>query len=118
MAVTTPTSSVRQSRSARRGFFLTDMMVGLILVGILTVVLGATVWRTNLVGKRLADNRAALRLAERTLADLRTGTPHAAPVGQVQLRRLSDGPAGQAWVEVRANVEGRSTRLVGMVDAG
>lgn len=97
----------------RRGLFLTDMIVGLILVVALTAVLGAMVWRTNLIEKKLADNRAALRLAERALADLRAGS--AIDASNVRVRRLTDGTAGQMWVEVTASVDGRSVALVGLV---
>ena len=91
------------------------MAVGLILVVALMAVMAAMVWRHNLAGHKLADSRAALRLAERTLAELHSGGPVAQARG-VQVRRLSAGPvAGTHWVEVQAIVDGRSATLVGLV---
>src|SRR6476660_2933676 len=60
-------------RRPRRGFLVVDMITGLAVVGIIATTLVVLVGRERRLGAALGDRRAAARLAEATLADLRAG---------------------------------------------
>jgi len=104
----------------RSGFLLADAVVGLALLGIIAGMLAVALNRQQLALRRLADSRAACRLAENTLANLRSGraAPHpAADTDTVRWRRidLPRPPAGMVWVQVDATVNGRQNSLIGLV---
>jgi hypothetical protein len=118
----------------RRGFLLVDMITGLAIVGIIAMTLVVLVGHARRIGATLGDRRAAARLAEATLADLRAGRQPTVgavldqgdrangPARQVEVTALAD-PAtgaspGRRWVEVRATVSGRTVTLVGLVPDG
>ena len=104
---------------------MTDAVMALAIVLILLMVLTVSVDRQRRGSGRLADSRAAIRLAEETLTALQTGaTPPAAPQGMnVTVRPTPpqpgvQAPAGSAWVDVRVTYgNGRSSTLSGLVRA-
>jgi hypothetical protein len=64
---------------------------------------------------KLADSRAATRLAERTLIALQTAAPAPAE-GAVTLAPLAiPAPPGYAWVDVAATVGAAQAHLTGLV---
>ena len=123
----------RRRQRRRRGFLIVDMITGLAIVGIIATTLVVLVGRERRIGATLGDRRAAARLAEETLADLRAGrepgrgtVPDGKEGGtglpsQVEVTALSSpegSPAGRRWVQVRATVVGRTVTLVGLVPEG
>lgn len=99
----------------RRGFFLEDAAVGLALVALLAGLLALALNRQNHAARKLADTRAALRLAEQTLLDLQTGQARP-PDPRVQIRPLEPPPLpGQTWVEVAAESQGQRITLLGAI---
>jgi hypothetical protein len=86
----------------------------------LAAVLAVMLNRQNLAEQKLADSRAAVRLAERLLTELQTSAPStASPNEETRISiRPCDGQAnvsGSAWVEVQITFRGQSTHLIGLV---
>ena len=101
----------------RRGLISLEFMTALmLLLATVLLFLGVTSKRIR-VSKRLADERAAVRLAEQTMLTLRVnGYASATPIERVAITKLADpAPAAHVWVEVNATVEERKTSLVGLV---
>lgn len=72
--------------------------------------------RTQRAASRLADDRAAVHLAESTLITLQHGAV-TLPEG-VSVKRIDrDATSGRQWVRVTASVRGRSVDLTGLVPA-
>jgi hypothetical protein len=92
--------------------------VGLILVAALASALAVAAGRQRRSITRLADSRAAVHLADRSMVALQTSRtlPEASADEQVAVVPLpDDAPPGQQWVRVTATVRGRSFELVGIV---
>ncbi len=110
----------------RGGYVLADAVMALAIVLILLTVLTVAVSRQRRGSERLADSRAAIRLAEATITALQTGAaPPAAPEGMaVQVRPTSAQPgaavpSGCAWVDVQVTYGNgrRTSSLAGLVRA-
>ena len=103
-------------RPGRTGFFLADAVIGLALLAILSVALISIVRRERRAATVLSDQREATGAAEAVLSGLQARLPPA-PGTDVRLTPSPGGDpvAGQAWVEVRATVRGRSASVVGLV---
>jgi hypothetical protein len=98
-----------------RGFFTAEAIIGLALLAMIMILLAVALGREQKVMNRLADSRAALRLAEETLTALQSKT--AAPQAGVRVMKLDapcDAP-GCSWAKVQATVNGRSATLIGVV---
>jgi hypothetical protein len=98
-----------------------DVTVGLILIGIVAALFTTAIGAGNKAANRLADARAADRLAEDVMTQLQTG---AALSGTDAETTLSIGmtnnppaPAGSSWAEVNTSVRGRRATLWGVVPA-
>src|SRR5688500_9414702 len=107
-------------RHRRHGWFATEAVLGLAVVMILTAALALSVTRSQRAAQRLADSRAAARLAEATITALQSGNPApATPAGAtVQVRRLdpaADLPPGTTWANVNVSFNGRIVELTGVV---
>ena len=96
------------------------LAIVLILLGVLT----AAMTRQHRGADRLAQSRAAVRLAEDTLTAMQSGTERpAAPDGMTITVRPTEvqpalaAPAGNAWIDVTVSYNGRSTALSGIVRA-
>ena len=105
----------------RRGIFLTDALLGLILISVTAAMLSSTVGYHQKATGSLSASRAAARAAERVLSDLQLGqTPQASDQTlkwEIQpLKALA--PRGQVWVEIRVHSRGKSASLTGMVPVG
>lgn len=111
----------RQKSEVRRhrGFFLIDALIGLLLIGVLATLLAVTADRTSRAQRRLADDRAATRAAERVLVSLQAGTPLQPPGDDTKIlvQRLDTETADRVWVRVTATVAGRPATLYGLVAA-
>jgi hypothetical protein len=115
----------RHRRGHGGGWIMTDAVMALAIVLILLMVLTVAVSRQRRGGERLADSRAAIRLAEATITALQTGaTPPAAPEGMavtVRPAAVQPGtnvPAGTAWVDVIVTYgNARQSSLAGLVRA-
>jgi type II secretory pathway pseudopilin PulG len=99
--------------------------MALAIVLILLMVLTVAVSRQRRGSERLADSRAAIRLAEETITAMQTGAAMpAAPEGMsVQIRPTAAKhdmqlPGGATWVDVQVTYgNGRSSSLSGLVRA-
>ena len=112
----------RSNHRRRRGFLAIDAVMALAIVMILTMALTVAVTRQNLASQKLAETRAAMRLAEATMIALQTGqTPPAAPTGaSVRVQRLDapgEVPRGCAWTTITVTLNGRATDVTGIVRA-
>lgn len=114
----------RERRKVRTGYIAADAITALVIVGILLTVLTVAVSRQRRGSERLADFRAAVRLAEETITALQTGAARPQPPQgvTVQVRPLAtppalQAPAGSTWVDVNVTFNGRSSSLAGLVRA-
>ena len=115
----------RRRRQDRYGYIATDAIIALAVVLMLLAVLTIAASRQRRGSDRLADSRAAIRLAEETITALQTGaTPPTAPGGMaVQVRATPpaqpalEAPPGSTWVDVLVSYNGRSSTLSGLVRA-
>jgi len=118
----------RRRRQPRNGYIATDAIIALAIVLMLLAVLSVAASRQRRGSERLADSRAAIRVAEETITALQTGaTPPAAPQGMtVQVRATPpaqpaqlalEAPSGSKWVDVLVSYNGRSSTLSGLVRA-
>src|SRR5262249_28813920 len=102
----------RRSRNPR-GFFLTDTIIGIGILGILTIVLTSAAGHYHRGSERLTDSRQAARLAEQTLLAIQSNqSPPAAGEGQsITITPLAgemrDLPKGCVWVRVEVAHNGR-----------
>ena len=102
----------------RRGFLLADIMTGMLILSMMTVVLATAVSNQHMGSQRLADSRNAARFAERVLLDLRQGhAPPTAPADMHLVIEPADG--GQAidgftWTRVTVKCNRQSTTLIGL----
>jgi hypothetical protein len=100
---------------------MTDVAVGLAILGMIAAVLASAVGRERTAELRLANDRAAARVAEHVLLDLqlRQRIPRMADHAHVVVQRLHDPESsspGYTWASVEATVEGgRSVTLLGLV---
>lgn len=104
----------------RRGFLVADIGIGLAITALVAVLLATAVGRHNRAASRLADSRAAVRMAEAVLIGLQTRKPAPAveeAAVDVQRSPASDGPAGWEWATVTVEHRGRSAVLTGLVPA-
>jgi type II secretory pathway pseudopilin PulG len=98
---------------------LMDVIGGLILVAMLATVLAIAMNRQNRAQQKLADSRAAVRIAERVLADLQTSGKTAAADDDTRITiHRAEGAAdarGLAWAEVHVAFRDQQASLVGLV---
>jgi hypothetical protein len=110
----------RQTRRWRRGFFLTDAVIGLILLAVVGGAIATVCRWQSRAAKRLADERAATRAAEYALIELYQGHPVPAQRGEPAVVRVEPASGGgiaadgYLWVRVTATCDGRSVVLVGL----
>jgi type II secretory pathway pseudopilin PulG len=106
----------------RPGFFMTDAIVGFIVIGVLGWVLVVAITKSSGAQRRLNDSAAALTTAEQVLAIMRQGQAPPQNLGEakVEVRAAEGGKAvaGQRWVEVVVSLNGRTGTLVGLVPEG
>jgi type II secretory pathway pseudopilin PulG len=96
----------------RRGFFITDALIGLFLIVALVAALSAATSRQIRSARSLADERKAIRLAERVITQLQRGQLAPQP-GTDESIRIDD--LGELWTRVTVTVRGRSAELVGRI---
>lgn len=107
----------------QRGFLLTDAIVGLLLVGVLTAGLTVAVHQQRDARRVLRQKRAALRVAETALGRLHRGEPVRSieDQGRITVRAVESAarsPAeGQQWVRVTARRKQTEVSLVGLIPA-
>lgn len=94
-----------------RAFFTLDGIAGMIVMAALLVVLGVTAGQRNKALGRLADTRAASRLAEKTLLDQQQGLK-IAPAPGVKVTPLPQ-VEGVEWIKVEATVSEKTVTLIG-----
>ncbi len=105
----------------RGGWFAIDTMIAIGIVAILIVTLTVAVSRQRRGSDRLAQSRAAMRLAEQTITALQTGQNVPALAGwTIKVQKLNtptDSPA-VVWTTVIVT-DGKSlAELIGVVRAG
>ena len=113
----------RVPRHGRSGWVMTDAVMALAIVLILLSVLSVAVSRQHRGSQRLADSRAAIRLAEDTITAMQHGTPPPATPDEMKVSVRATAtqpgvvvPKGCAWVDVEVTYGiGRTTRLSGLV---
>lgn len=98
---------------SRKGFFTLDGIAALLVLAVLITILGLVAGqRAKMVG-RLADTRAAMRLAEKTLLDLQQGLKiNPPPEVKVTPLPLVEGDA-VPWVRVDVQAGTRTISLTG-----
>jgi type II secretory pathway pseudopilin PulG len=106
-------------RGRRRGYMLLDAVMGLAMVGILTTALVVAINRQHRAEQKLADSRAAVRLAERALAEMQASgkAPARDERTRIEVRLVDGGVDGrdQVWVEVIAASGDSTATLLGLV---
>jgi type II secretory pathway pseudopilin PulG len=119
----------RKTRESRGGWILLDLITALIILLALMATLTAALVRQQRNERKLADTRAAMRLAEETATALQWGqVPPAPPEGEsveiVPSQPPSQPtpatpatPAGQTWVNIRVTHNGRAATLVALTPA-
>ena len=105
-----------------RAFMAADVILAIIIVAILTVALASATSRQQHASQRLAESRAAARLAEATMIALQTGlqppTPQAnAKVTVKSLEKSDDLPVGSTWATISVTLSGRPYELTGIIRA-
>jgi len=104
---------------ARGGFLIMDMIIGMLLLGALTVVLAVGARAQQRGAAHLNDSRAALRGAEAALLELQTGAAQPSPRRGVTVRVIEDAttaaPPRHRWVSVEATCNGRVASLYGLI---
>lgn len=105
-------------RRSRRGILLLDVMAGLAVMLVTLVLLANVRSRSQIVARRLADDRAAVHLAEATLLSLHANA-NTTIDERVRVSRLDEpaAPTGEQWAEVSATVNGRSVTVSGLIAA-
>jgi Tfp pilus assembly protein PilX len=99
----------------RLGWVLLDILMGMLIISVIGVTLGAgAAWHKRALS-RLSDSRAALRVAESALTSLQAGQHVTAST--VEFHPIAQGSdvRGMTWVQVSATINGRSAPLVGLV---
>jgi type II secretory pathway pseudopilin PulG len=112
------------SRIRRRGWVAADAITALAIVLILLGVLTTAVTRQQRGANRLAETRAAVRLAEDTLTAMQSGAkPPATPDGMKVTVRPAEAkselaaPPAFVWVDITITHRGRDTTLSGLARA-
>jgi type II secretory pathway component PulJ len=105
-------------RTRHRGFMIFDAILALGICGVMLGVIAAGVSSQQKASRRLADYRAATRLAEQTLTRMQQGLAPAAITPEDQLTvenaEQSQSPDHFKWVRVTASHNGRSVQLLGL----
>jgi type II secretory pathway pseudopilin PulG len=110
----------RASTARCRGFFVADVVVGLILLAVVGVAVATVCRWQSRAAKQLGDQRAATRAAEYALIELHQGRPAPAQLGEPAVVRVEPASGGGAvldgyqWVRVTATCDGRSITLLGL----
>jgi hypothetical protein len=101
----------------RRGWVFIDAVWGMILISALAGIFVTAANREQAGLQKLADTRAACRLAEETILDLQQGKglPNLEADEKVEIVKLN--PQG-TWIHVDATVRGRPAELAGYVAGG
>ena len=104
------------SSLSRRGFAMADVVLGMSILAVLSAAFFISVHQQRRGSERLADTRGAAWDAEYALAVMQSGR-QADGLQNVHVESISDAdaPAGNIWVRVRAERNGRSATLVGLV---
>ena len=104
-----------------RGFFIAEVVAGLALLALLMTMLAVALGQRQKAMNRLADSRAALRLAEAALSAMQNKTPltGAGSGSSLSVMKLSAPCEAQGfvWAQVNTTFNGRSATLVGIVPA-
>jgi type II secretory pathway pseudopilin PulG len=103
------------------GWFAADTIMGLAIVLILAALLATAVTRQRKGTERLAESRAAARVAEQIVTAMQSGAavPPAPQGMNIEIRKVEapSQPSGMSWVDVRVNQNGRSSNVIGLVRA-
>jgi type II secretory pathway pseudopilin PulG len=102
----------------RNGWIMLEVISALCLISILAGMLAVTVQRQTFNLQDMANSRSAMRAAEDALTTLQSGgklpTLASAKLTVTQLAVTADSP-DRVWVEVHAEVSGRSATLSGLI---
>jgi Tfp pilus assembly protein PilX len=110
-----------RSYRRRRGIFIADALVGLAIVTALSLAMLSVITHDRRAAERIAATRAATDDAEQAMARLRAGTATPDKLGEgvaveaIESTTAGGAPAGQSWVRVRVERNGRSVTLLGLV---
>jgi hypothetical protein len=102
----------------RAGWVFIDVLTGIILVGALAIILTAGARRQERGIHRLADTRAAYRLAESTLISLQGGqSPTMPDDSRLLIHELSPcaEKPGMSWAEVQTTINGQQAGVIGVI---
>ena len=107
--------TIARSRKRLRGIFLLDLLTAVIVLTAFATVLLVALNRTAGAADKLANDRAAIEAAQRTLLALQMRQP-APDLGTGVKVRIEPAKAG--WVKVTTTVEGRTVTLTGWTPGG
>jgi type II secretory pathway pseudopilin PulG len=106
------------ARVLPRGFVIIDVVIGLAILAAIGAALVVALNRQQGAAARLAETRGLTWAAEQAMAELQSGRkPQVEGVRVEASPAEAAPPAGYAWVRVRAERNGRSATLVGLVPA-
>jgi len=95
-----------------------DVITGLIVLLVLLATFSVALIRQQRGEQRLADTRAAVRLAEQTATALQLGQSPPTPVEGAAIEivplQSAEGMPGRSWVRIRVTNNGRSATLVAL----
>jgi Tfp pilus assembly protein PilX len=99
----------------RRGFLMLDVVTGLLLLLVTLALLTNVAAHSRVAARRLADDRAAIRLAEATLL-ARNGRSPTTTDDRVDLMTLdAAAPVDRQWASATATINGRHVEIIGLV---
>jgi hypothetical protein len=108
-------------RCKRRGLMVADVAAGFSILIVLAVAFAVALAGRDRAARKLANTRAATRLAERAMVELQSTKPLPAPADgeRVEVQPVDGAPpaTGKSWVQVRATVQGQMASLYGAVPA-
>lgn len=102
-------------RSRHHGIFLLDLMMAIVVLLALATVLSIAINRTAGAADKLANDREAIEVAQRTLLALQAGqrVSESDDRVKVKIERLNEG-----WTRVSVAVDGRRATLTGWIPGG
>jgi Tfp pilus assembly protein PilV len=101
-------------RLQRRGFMMMEVLAGLFLLIALSMALAASVGLRAKNAQKLSDQRAALAIAQQTLA---SGAAPADSPARVSIKQSDKRIGNRQWIEVSVALNGRHITLCGLAPA-
>jgi len=105
----------KAGKSSPRGFITFDMLAGIFLLVAMASVLAASTGLRARNAQHLADQRAAMAVAQRTLSE---GNPPAGSSARITVDHTGKRISDREWINVSVILNGRHASLSGLAPAG